>query len=66
MMASAGPGFAGLAVLAADRAAGQGLDGGAVDKVKRGGRGYDLHGPDVFLGELADFGGRASTAAVPP
>ena len=54
----AGSGFAGLAVLAADWAAGLGLDGGHVYEVQRGGSGYDLDCPAVFLGqldELADF-----------
>jgi hypothetical protein len=52
-------------VLAADRPAGQDLHSGHVEEAKRGGGGYDLDGPAVFLGELdelADLGGRPSSA----
>ena len=67
MIASAGwrSGLAGLAVLAAYRAIGQGLDRGDVHEVERGRGGDDLDSPSALAGERderADLGGGACAA----
>ena len=63
----AGPGLARSAVLAADRAAGLGLQRKHVQEAERRGRGDDLNRPALFLGEFdepADFGGGLAPQAM--